>query len=397
MKPWLKLTLAVVALVIVIGGIKACQLQKMFAGFATHGEPSATVTATTVAYAEWNPTLNAVGSLRAVRGVELANEEAGLVQAVRFTSGQPVKAGQTLVELVSDADRARLASLQSNMELAKATHKRSKAQFAAEIISRAQLETDQAAMQAAVAAVQEQQALVNKKTIRAPFAGRTGITTLNPGQYLTPGSKVVTLQQLDPIYVDFTVPQNALGNLAEKQAVIVTGDNGVTLQGSISAIEPAVDTDTRNVRVQATLKNPDGKLLPGMFAKVQVSFGEPVRYLTLPQTAVSFNPYGETVFVVMDGKAYAAEQAAKQAQSSAAPAAALADPNAAPTKPRRVAKQVFITTGPARGDQIAVLTGIKEGDEVVTSGQLKLKNGLLLVVDNSVVPTNDPAPKPVDQ
>jgi membrane fusion protein (multidrug efflux system) len=395
MKRRLVLILAIVGTVLVIGGYKAMKLNKEFAGYASAPEPSATVSSMKAAYSDWNPTMKAVGSLRAVRGVDLAVETAGLVHAIRFGSGQDVAQGTTLLELVNDADRARLASLETGKALAEANFGRAEKQFADQIISQAELDSSRANRDAAVAAVREQQAEIAKKTLRAPFAGRLGITTLSPGQYLQPGQKVVTLQQIDPIHADFTVPQSAMAQVSVGQAVTALADNGEKVTGKIVAVEPAVDTATRNIKVLATLANSDGKLLPGMFARIEVANGAPQRYLTLPATAITFNPYGETVYVVMDGEAFAKEQAAKQGEQ-AAPTGPVPPPVDEQGNRRRVAKQVFVTTGPARGDQVAVLTGIQEGDEVVTSGQLKLRNGLKVLVDNSTAPANDPAPKPVD-
>lgn len=403
MKRWLLLIIAIIVVAGTVGGIKALQLKKQFEGFASQPEPSATVSTLKVGMSEWNPQLNAVGSLRAVRGVDLAVESAGLVHSVRFNSGQDVAQGTVLLELVSDSDRARLASLATQRELAEANFKRAEAQVAEEIISTAERDTAHAAMQGAIAAVREQQAEIVKKTLRAPFSGRLGITRISTGQYLNPGNPVVTLQQLDPIHADFTVPQSALGRISVGQTVTASAENGQTLSGKIVAVEPAVDTGTRNVKVLATLANPDGRFLPGMFVKLQVASGEPQQYLTLPATSVTFNPYGETAFVIVDGEAYAKEQAEKAKASGTAPAAA--DPNAPPPPPavddkgvrRMVAKQVLIQTGPTRGDQVAVLKGLKAGDEVVTSGQIKLKNGLKVLIDNSVQPSNDAAPITKDE
>lgn len=400
---WLKLIGVILVVIVVIFGIKALQVKKQFAGFAAAGEPMATVSAVKLALQEWNPSVAAVGTLRAVRGVDVSSEVSGQVQSVRFVSGDDVEKGETLVQLVSDSDTARLASLQATLTLAETTLARSKAQREADVISQAQLDSDAAAVTTAAAAVREQQALVLKKTIRAPFSGKAGITTVNPGQFLQPGEKIVSVQQLDPIHVDFTVPQDALGSLAIGQKVSASTDAGLASSGEIRAIEPVVDAGTRNVKVLATLSNPDGKLLPGMFVKVQVASGAPQRYLTLPATAVTFNPYGETAFVIMDGETYAKEEAERAKANGTAPVQA--DAKAPPPPPavdeqgnrRRVAKQVLIKTGPTRGDQVAVLSGLKEGDEVVTSGQLKLKNGIKVVVDNSVQPSNDPAPLTKDE
>lgn len=407
MKRWLILIVAIIAVVALIGGIKAMQFKTMMAGFASQPEASATVSSVKITAADWHPSLNAVGSLRAVRGVDLAVESAGLVHAIHFSSGQDVAQGTTLLTLVGDADRARLASLETAKNLAEANLARAAAQLKEEIISKAEAETARASRDAALAAVREQQAEIAKKTLRAPFAGRLGITTLSEGQYLNPGDKVVTLQQLDPIHVDFAAPQSVLSQLGVGQGVSASTESDVALTGKIVAIEPTVDTSTRNVKVLATLANPGGKMLPGMFTKVQVATGAAQQYLTLPATAVTFNPYGETVFVIVDGEAYAKEQtdkAAAQAKAEGKPAP-VADAKAPPPPAavddkgnrRRVAKQVFITTGPVRGDQVAIIKGLKAGDEVVTSGQLKLKNGLKVLVDNTVVPANDAAPQPKDE
>lgn len=396
---WLKLIGVVVLIVAAIFGIKAYKVKKTFEGYAAMGEPKATVTARKVAMEDWNPTLSAIGSLRAVQGVSVSAEVSGQVQAVRFSSGTSVRKGTVLLQLVADTDAARLTSLRTSRDLAQSTFNRAKEQFAADLISKATLEDTEAALKTTTAAMQEQAALLAKKTIRAPFDGKVGITTVNVGQFLNPGDKIVTVQQLDPIYVDFNVPQNALTQISIGQKVSASTDAGLASNGEITAIEPIVDTETRNVRVQATLRNQDGKLLPGMYTKLQVTSGAAQKYLTLPATAIAFNPYGETVYLVVAAEKYYAEESAKKK------AAGEVDANTAPPpepktkdgKPKYVAKQVFVTTGPTRGDQVAVLSGIKEGDEVVTSGQLKLKNGLVVLVDNTVVPSNDPAPKIKDE
>lgn len=419
-KRWFLMIVAVVLLIVVIGGIKACGVKKMIDGFAAMGEPKSTVSTVKVAYEDWQPSLSAVGSLRAARGVDIASEVSGLVESVQVRSGEDVKQGELLVQLVMDADHARLRALQADAELAASIEQRARKQLAAQAISQAQADAEAAKLKAAEAALAEQRALIAKKAIKAPFPGRLGITTVNPGQYLNPGDKLVTLQQLDPLHIDFTVPQASLSQVRKGQQISALSDAypGQSFAGEITAINPVVDINTRNVKVQATLRNPERKLLPGMFASLKVATGGSQRYLTLPKNAVAFNPYGETVFVIVrrgqenapdPGKPAELLQsealkkadaelkaAASAAASGEAPAAA---PAAAPAEgePPLVARQVFIKTGPSRGDQVAVLSGIEEGDEVVTSGQLKLKNGTLVVINNSVQPANDPDPRPVDQ
>jgi len=409
-----------VALLLIIGGYKAYTTKKMIDGFAAMGEPKSTVSTAKVAYDDWQPTLSAVGSLRAARGVDLAAEVSGLVETVQVRSGEDVKQGELLVQMVMDADYARLRALQADAELASSVEQRARKQLAAQAISQAQADSEAAKLKGAEAAVAEQNALIRKKAIKAPFPGRLGITTINPGQYLNPGDKLVTLQQLDPIHVDFTVPQSALAQIKNGLTVTATTDSfpGASFTGTVTAINPVVDASTRNVKVQATLKNPERKLLPGMFTNVVVATGAPKRYLTLPANAVAFNPYGETVFIVIkrgaestvadnkpenllqtealkkadeDLKA-AAEAASKKDSEEAKPAAP-----AVSGEPVLVARQVFIKTGPTRGDQVAVISGLKEGDEVVTSGQIKLKNDTAIVINNELQPSSNPDPRPVDE
>lgn len=418
MKRWLIMLGAVLVLVLIVGGIKACGIKKMMDGYATMGEPTSTVSTVRAAYEEWQPSLSAVGSLRAVRGVDLASEVSGLVDTVHFRSGEEVSAGALLVKLVVQSDLARLDALKAEAALAKSVSDRAEKQLEAQALSQAQLDTERAKLKVAQAAVLEQQALIAKKSLRAPFAGQLGISAVNPGQYLNPGDKVVTLQQLDPIHLDFALPQGSLSQLKPGMRIDASTDAfpGENFLGQISAIDPVVDAQTRNIRIQATLKNPGRKLLPGMFANINIAAGASKRYLTLPQNAVAFNPYGETVFVIVArGEENAPDpnkpaeltqtEALKKADAELKAKAAAkngdtpAPTNAPPTdgKPQQVARQVFIEVGPRRGDQVAVISGLKEGDEVVTSGQLKLKNGTLVVINNTVQPGNVRDPRPVDQ
>lgn len=341
--------------------------------FATMKERAVAVSSTSAAYTEWQPELKASGSLRAVRGVNVTTEVAGLVQKIYFANGATVKEGDTLVQLSANTDLAKLRSLEAAADLAKVTYQRDKAQYAIKAISKATLDTDAADLKSKQAEVEQQASLVAKKTIKAPFSGRLGITTINPGQYLQPGDKIVDLQSLDPIYVDFAVPQQALTRLKTDLPATISTDTfpGKTFTGKINAIDPGIDPATRNVEVEATIANPDHELAPGMFASVVVNTGEPQRYITLPQTAVSFNPYGDVVFVITN------KNVDKDSKD----------------KPGLTVTQRFVTTGETRGDQIAILSGLKEGEQVVTSGQLKLKNGSPVIINNSVTPANSPAPK----
>jgi membrane fusion protein (multidrug efflux system) len=368
----------IVLLVAVLALGKFLQIRQMIASSPKPGPQ--TVTAIKAEVQEWQPQIASVGTLVPVRGVDVTTEIAGLVRNVRFHSGDEVKAGQVLFELNADSDLAQLHALQAAADLAATTLKRDKLQFAAQAISQAQLDNDEADLKNRKALVAQQQAQVDKKTIRAPFAGKLGITAVNPGQYLNPGDKLVTLQTIDPVYVDFYVPQKQLAGLSLGQKLTLSNDAwpGAAFPGKVTSISPKVDTATRNVQVEATIANPKRQLLPGMFANVSLDQGERKRYLTLPQTAITYNPYGSTVFVL--GPA----QPTKDKDGKEVPA----DPKAL------VAQQQFVTTGATRGDQVAILTGLKEGQTVVTSGQLKLKNGTPVVIDNKVQPANNPNPTP---
>lgn len=366
---------AVLLLVAILALGKFLQIRQLMASSPKPGPQ--TVTAIKVEALEWQPQLLSVGTLVPVRGVDVTSEIAGLVRRVAFKSGEEVKAGQVLFELNSDSDVAQLRSLQAAAELSATVLARDKAQFAVQAISQAQLDNDQADLKSRKALVAQQQAQVDKKTIRAPFGGRLGITAINPGQYINPGDKLVTLQTVDPVYVDFFVPQRQLAGLAVGQILTLHNDAfpTATFHGKVSSISPKIDTVTRNVQVEATVANAKRQLLPGMFANVSLDQGERKRYLTLPQTAITYNPYGSTVFVL-------------------APAQAKDAPKDEKGNLPLVAQQVFVTTGPTRGDQVAILTGLTAGQTVVTSGQLKLKNGTPVVIDNKVQPANNPQPTP---
>ena len=369
--------LVVVAVVAgAIVGFNAFKARMIRQFMASNAAPPATVTTLTAEVQEWQPQIAAVGSLRAVRGVDVTTEIAGMVRSLHFRSGDEVKAGQLLVQLNADADAAQLRSLQAAADLAASVLERDRAQLAAQAISQAQVDADVADLASKRALVAQQQATLEKKSIRAPFAGQIGITTVNPGQYLNPGDKIVTLQALDPVYADFSLPQRQAVDIAVGQVVSVASDAHPEdrFAGRINAIDPRIDTATRNLMIEAAVPNPRRALVPGMFVDVRIDTGEKKRYLTVPQTAITFNPYGATVFLAQDsGK--------KDAQGN----------------PVLEARQVFVKPGPTRGDQVAILDGLEPGATVITSGQLKLKNGTPLVVNNKVVPANDPNPRPRDE
>lgn len=365
---------------------KFLQIKKLIAAVPKPG--AQTVTAIEVQKQQWRPQLKAVGTLNPVRGADLSTEVAGLVRSVHFKSGQDVSAGMLLVQLNADADVAQLHALEAAAAQAAIVLKRDQAQLAVQAVSQAQVDADGNDLKAKRAQVAQQAAVVDKKAIRAPFSGRLGITALQPGQYVNTGDRLVTLQTLDPIYVDFNLPQQQLNGLAVGQVVNLSIDAypSQTYSGKINAINPKVDPSTRNVQVEATIPNPKRDLLPGMFANVRIDVGDVQEWLTVPQTAVTYNPYGSTVFVI--GKAEA--QPAKPGQAPTAPAGGAGGEQLA-------AQQVFVETGPTRGDQVAITKGLQAGQRVVTSGQIKLKNGTPVVIDNSVQPANSPNPTPQEK
>ncbi|MEP7186615.1 MAG: efflux RND transporter periplasmic adaptor subunit [Rhodanobacter sp.] len=366
------MVVAVLALIALIVGIKVLLVMRMIHSMPKPG-PSVVSTAKATQQS-WQPTLKAVGTLRAAQGADLAMDVSGLVTAVNLTSGEDVKKGQPLLQLRDGDDVAQLQQLQANAQLSRITFDRARKQLDAQAISKAGFESAEADYKARQAAVAQQKVVVDKKQLRAPFAGRAGIITLSPGAYLSAGTAVVTLQQLDPLLVDFSVPQSELGRLKVGQHVNLTLDAypGKTFTGELSAISPKVQANTRNVQVEATLPNHDKVLSPGMFAKASVDIGSEQQQLTLPQAAVVYNPYGDTVYVVQPAKG-------KDDKGNAN----------APT-----VQQAFVTTGETRGDQVAILKGLKAGTEVVTSGQMKLKNGASIKVDNSVLPADAAHPLP---
>ena len=337
------------------------------------GLPPATVSTMVVGSSEWQPQLSSVGNVRAFRGVELSTEIGGLVQTVPIKSGQDVIEGELLIKLNDASDVAQLNSLKAMADLAKVINERDAQQLVIQAISKNVFDSSKADAKSKQAQVEAQAALVAKKNLKAPFSGRVGIVSINPGQYVNSGDKLFTLQTLDPIFVDFTLPQSNAEQIQVGQDVVVTTDafKDASFAGKITAVSPKVDTNTRNIQIEAQIANPDKKVLPGMFANVNIKLGDQVKLLTLPQTAVTYNPYGSTVFIAKD--------TGKKDKKG---------------KPALEAQQVFVTTGSTRGDQVAILKGINEGDTVVTSGQLKLKNGTPLMINNKVQPANSPDPRP---
>jgi membrane fusion protein, multidrug efflux system len=343
-------------------------MKKVIAGAAN---PPQTVSDAVAQKQDWQPQMSAIGSLRAVRGADLSAQIGGIVSAIHFDSGVDVQQGAVLVELSSADDQAKLDSLKAQAELARITLERDQRQLQAQAVSKQVVDTDTQTLKADLAQVAQQQATLDYKIIKAPFAGHIGIRQVDVGQYLAPGTTIVTLQALDPIYVDFNLPQQNLAQIEVGQNVSVTVDTfpGKQFPGKISAVNSKVDLSSRNVQMRATLDNHDHKLLPGMFARITIDVGQKQSYVTLPQTAITYNPYGNTVFLV-DNKG-------KDDKGN----------------DQLAARQVFVTTGDVRGDQVAIIKGVEAGDTVVTNGQIKLRNGSPLKISNVVQPTDDANPK----
>jgi membrane fusion protein (multidrug efflux system) len=358
---------------VLIGSIVGFQVFKntMAAkGIKAGANPPQTVSTIVAQETAWQPTVEAVGSLSASRQASLTAEVGGLVIAIHFESGQHVKAGEPLVELNAAPLKAQLAQLVAQSELAAITLKRDQAQLNIQAVSQAVVDTDKATLKSMQAQITAQKALIAQKTINAPFAGQLGIRQVNLGQYLAPGTAVVTLQNLDPMEVDFTVPQSQIDliHVGMKAQIASSSVPGRTFDATVTAVELQVDTATRNLKVRARVPNPNKVLLPGVFATVRITQGNPHNYITLPNAAVAYNPYGATVYVVKDN--------GKSPEG----------------KPRQTVEQRFVVTGQTRGDQVAIPSGLKSGEVIVTAGQLKLRNGSPVLINNSVQPSDNPNP-----
>lgn len=367
------LVIMILAVAVVLGGIFGWQafiasmIKKNMSAGASAPVTVSTVTATAT---QWQAQMQAVGTLRAVRGADLSAQASGVVDDIEFDSGNEVPAGKVLLRLKPNDDFAKLQQLAAAAELAAQTYKRDQEQFAAQAISQATLDTDVSTLKSARAQVAAQQALIEEKIVKAPFAGRLGIRQVDLGQYLSAGAPVVTLQALDPILIDFYLPQQALKRIKVGDAVAATVDTypGVRFSGVIEALNSKVDNASRNIQVRASFHNADRRLVPGMFATVAVDAGDAMSRITLPQTTITYNPYGNTVYVVKHGSGA-----------------------------HDTVQQRFVTLGDTRGDQVAVESGVKEGEVVVSAGQMKLRNGSSVVVNNSVQPTDEANPMPPNE
>jgi membrane fusion protein (multidrug efflux system) len=372
-----RMIIMLVLLALVAGSFAAWKIHAMHAGMAqmaaSFTPPSVSTEKATIQ--DWQPKLDSIGTVRAINGTDLSSEVAGIVQSIEFDSGLDVAKDAVLVQLRADDDIARLHALDASAKLAQITLDRDMKQLKVQAVSQAAVDSDTASFNNAKAQVDAQQAIIDKKTIRAPFAGHLGIRQVDIGQYLNPGTPIVSLQQLDPIFVDFTLPEQSLPRIVLGQKVTLKTDTypDIAFEGKITSINSKIDISTRNISVRATFDNPDHKLLPGMFAHIDVDSGDVQHFITLPQTAIVFNTYGNTVYLIQN------------------------KPAADGQKDQTTVQQSVVVTGETRGDQVAVISGVKEGDEVVTSGQVKLRNGMPVTVVNGKTPPNDPNPTPHEQ
>jgi membrane fusion protein (multidrug efflux system) len=372
-----RMILMLVAMTILIAGlgfVKLRQFQAMAQQFAAMQPPPEAVTTIVAARQEWPSTLDAIGTVAPVQGVTVSADLPGIVQRIGFDSGRAVKQGDVLVQLDTRQEVAQLAAAEAQLQLAKLNHERMKGLVQADAVSRAEYDAADAGNTQAEARVSEIKATIERKTIHAPFTGVLGIRQVNLGQYLSGGSPVVPLQSLDPIYVNFGVPQQNVPDMKPGRQITVTAADtgGLEFKGRVSALDSVIDPTTRNVQVQATFANPAGKLRPGMFVQTKVTVGAAQPLITVPATAINYAPYGDSVYILADMKT----------------------PEGASY---RGVRQQVVKLGAARGDQIAVLSGLNPGDEVVTSGVFKLRNGVAVQVNNKVQPANSAKPATEDR
>jgi membrane fusion protein, multidrug efflux system len=374
-------------LIAVLGFVKFRQIQDAMGQAAAFQPPPEAVTTVVAQQEKWPATLSAIGTIAAVQGVTVSADLPGIVEGITFESGAVAHQGDLLVQLDTRQEQAQLAQQQAQLaaveaarELARLNFDRMDSLVNEGAITRAEYDRAVAELKQSVAEqkqteahIEEIRATIARKTIRAPFSGMLGLRQVNLGQYLSGGAPVVPLQSVDPIYVNFGVPQQDARQVRVGHSLRVTTDDvaGVAFMGRVTATNSVVDETTRNIQIQATLANPSGRLRPGMFVQTEVLLGENRPIVTLPASAISYAPFGDSVFVVTD----------------------LKDPKG---QMYRGVRQQFIKLGPARGDQIAVISGIKPGEEIVSSGVFKLRNGAAVLVNNKVQPSNKPAPKPED-
>lgn len=367
--------LFVFGIIVVVAGLAFVKVSQIRAAMAQdHTPPPSTITSAVASEEVWQQSFNAVGGLTAVQGIIVNTELDGTVARVAFDSGSVVKQGDLLLQQDISSETAQLGAAEARAELARISLERARDLREKGANSQSELDVAVAESNSAKAAMANIRATIDKKTIRAPFSGRVGIRLVNLGQFLKGGTAIVPLYSLDPIYADFSLPQQEITSVAVGQAVHLKVDAfpGEDFVGKVTAINPQVDPTTRNIQVQATLSNPDGRLRPGMFVNVELMRSQTDKFITVPITAISYNPYGDSVFIIEENK----------------------DQSKGPLG--LVARQQFVKVGPARGNQVAVLRGVSAGQTLASSGLAKLRNGAPVVVNNQIMPSSNPAPKLAD-
>jgi len=361
-----------VAIVVCVFGVKALQIGKMMTTKMVM--PPTTVSSATVKEEDWAPALSAVGSISAVQGAVVSAELGGVVSQVAFENGGVAKKGDLLVQLDASAEEAQLKSAEADLGLARADLQRSRDLVSRKVISKAEIDASESKFKQKEGSVEQMRSMIAKKTVRAPFDGQLGIRQVNVGQMINPGQQVVPLTSLDPVFADFALPQQYLGQLKPGLDVHVTTDalSGRVFDGKVTAINSMVDSSTRNITLQATLENPDHVLRPGMFAKAEVTLPEKHKALVVPGSAISYAPFGDSVFVIEKKKD---EKTGKESQ---------------------VIRQQFVRVGEGRGDLVAITQGLKAGETIVSTGVFKLRNGMTVTINNDLAPNPQVNPNPID-
>jgi len=366
--------LAVVAVVLGgLGFVKFRQIQAAVAQGASFQPPPTAVTTIVAQRETWPSTLNVIGTVAAIQGVTVSADLPGTVDKIHFASGEWVHEGDVLVELDTRQEQAQLAETEAQRNLAQINYGRTQQLVKEGVIARTEYDNVTAQQKVTEGQVAEIRATIARKTIRAPFSGILGIRQVNLGQYLAAGQAIVSLQSLNPIYVNFGVPQQTTAQLGVGRSLHITSDDlpGLAFTGSVTALDSVVNESTRDIQVQATLPNPQNKLRPGMFVQVALGMGASTQVIALPASDINYAPYGDSVFIVTD----------------------LKDPKG---KTYRGVRQQVVKLGGSRGDQVGVVSGVNPGEEVVTSGVFKLRNGAAVEINNKVQPDNNPRPKPED-
>jgi membrane fusion protein (multidrug efflux system) len=369
---YLVVILGLVALVGALVAIKGSQIGMLIGmgeAMAKSGPPPEVVSTARAEKQTWENTLAAVGSVVTARGVALSNDAPGIVSRIRFESGATVKQGEVLVELDTSVERAQLESLRARRDLAAVALKRTSALAESGVVSQSQVDTDTATFKSLSADVDALAAQISRKIIRAPFAGKLGMRTVNLGQYLAPGTTVTTLEADKAVFIEFTLPQQELAKLSVGMPVRATlGEGGAVLNGTLSALEPAINEVTRTIKARASMTDAGAELRPGMYVRAEVVLPEKNEVVAVPQTAIVRASYGNSLFVV---------------ETKPGPDG----------QPRKVAQQQFVKVGATRGDFMAVLEGLKPGQEVITAGAFKLRNGIPIAINNQGAPKPSLAPR----